>query len=421
MEPREGTMLLRAMGAGSLGAGLLLVWLAAHAGTLFHQPWLLAGPLLVAGLRLWPWVAGAPLGEFSYGNLVRGFTFGGHSEAPAYGQPGRLTFLLCGPVILAMIALLDPDRYRLGLDLYLLLLALVGSFAMAEHDGLLTDIVATAGWVFLASLDAGAVATLLALLAGGALLHGITLYLFQLHYRELELPAARQLLRLGARLLAAIWGGDVLLALAGTAACHGVGQLARLWFGWQREDGTGSSHGFITVLLQRIAAELTALLEQVVGADTPLAIALRVGIFLVLTVGLIWLALRLWRYLSRQGRAGRGGFRLQVLRQVAANPLLAPGYDLTGDWTGTRRALIALYLRTRAQLAKLGYDLRISATPQEYAHFLGGRIPPADADLQQLTELFQAARYAPAPPSEAHLATARAMQQRILAEARKLR
>jgi hypothetical protein len=422
MEQHDGTITLRAGSAACLGTALLLAWLAANGALVLAQPWVLAAPLLLAGLRARPWLGGSPPSEFSYGALLRTLTFGGHSESPTYGQLGRLLFLLVAVVSLAMLALHDPTRYGVGLNVYLLLLVLAACFAMSDHDALLTDIVATCGWVLLASREGALGAALVALLAGAALLHGIAFYLAALHYPELDAAAGRRLLRLISRRLALTTAAATVVAVAATAAIYGVGQLARHWLGWPRDTADDAPRGFFAELLHRVLTAFTAWLESWAGGDSLLAIAIRLGLVLAFAAGLAWLGLRLWRHLARHARrAGAAGLQLHLLHQVAAETPDANAYDLTGDWTGTRRALITLYLRTRAQLAKQGYDLRISATPQEYAHFLGRRLPAASAELHQLTALFQAARYAPQPPPADQLATARALQHRILAAARQPR
>jgi transglutaminase-like putative cysteine protease len=89
------------------------------------------------------------------------------------------------------------------------------------------------------------------------------------------------------------------------------------------------------------------------------------------------------------------------------------------DEPDPRRLIVKLYHAMVSGLGRLGLTRQVGDTPTEYAASVGRREPRLRAPVEELTELFQAARYGNQPVTPQQAARARGAWKRIASRARR--
>jgi len=250
---------------------------------------------------------------------------------------------------------------------------------------LVCRLVSTVSLLFTASISEVFISVATGMGAMMLLMLGIALYLseqvFQGDTDNRYLDMQRRLLK---RVLIIIIPAAI-LAAGGAMLMHGLKEILDTWFDW--------SPAF---LFQGNIEEPTRGWRI---ARVVLYIACGMGLAVII-IRLAGMILNHRRELSPGFKHGGQGYRMSTgesHRQLSAD----------NDWEGERREIIAAYLHLRNWLAKHGLDLRISATPMEYATYVSRRVPETETNLYELTSLFLAARYSDVAPITHAAQTAR--------------
>ncbi len=378
----------------TLGGAVVLAAVAANWRHIAEEPLLAVGAFILLALHALPAFSDGHMPAFHLGDLMQIITF---RESHLNAVLARLFLLVAVPVLLGTIAIYDEHQYAWLLNIYLLMLAAIGTLEQQQHDGILINIIVTAGFILLASLFAHPGVFVMAAAAGAALMHAVTCYLAMICYPDLDEAASRRLNWLLMRRNLLVVGGAAIISLIGTGILHGAVYLM-LW-------------DIIEPGIQRAAATAT-------DEDFGLAAIIRLVAWLAMSGFAVFLGVRMIGAIIRRRRAVQAGLPPSQLSQEA-NPLFTFRlFGLSRDWDDTRRQIITAYIKTRNGLTRLGYELKISATPEEYLRFVTRRLQHATGELTQLTELFLEARYAHNPPDAARAAEARDLHHRILRIAR---
>lgn len=382
---------VRAVYGLSLSSGLIVAYVAGCWGRFESMPWLLPGLLVVVLLGVLPWLGEGDLPAMSY-TTVLSVLAEGERESATFQAIGRLVLLVVMPGLMGMMAMYRPGELDFWLYGYLAVFAVLGILGQQRAEGLMTNLMAGFGFVFLASLRGGTVNLVLGPLAAILLLQSVAGYLLMTNYPDDDNPAAWTVVRVCLVRNVGIFLGAGLLAFGGTVIAHNVWNTAYEWLGLGEPlpqagpDASWLSGGSV----------------------------LRLVVYFLLAILTVFLMMKLIAVILRQRRSLKAGRLPRILEQTSDPGGEKIDYAMRGDWEGYRRQIIATYLKTRSSLGKLGYGVRISTTPEDYTVYLGRRVREAYEPMWELTLLFLTARYSQGPLAASDPSRARELQAAVV-------